>query len=69
MNKKNRTSIAVVIINYITAILWDILLLIDIVRCQEDAGIFILHLVCAFLWNVCAVMWTIRYLKEKKANE
>ena len=67
--KKKKTSIVIVILNYFCAVGWSISLILNIVRWQDDTLSFILRLVNALGWTVCAVIWTIRYRKEKKESD
>lgn len=69
MDDNKKVSIEVVIINCICAVVWNINLFVDLVYGYINAVLFVLHIVCAIAWDICAVVWIIRYLKSKKNNE
>ena len=67
--KKKMPTKATLIIYYLCAIIWSITLILDIAGSQEEPIVLILHIFCAIVWSVCAVIWTIRYRKEKKESD
>ena len=69
MDDKEKVSITVVILNCICAVLWSINLLIDLAYGYTNSVSFVLHIFCAIVWDMCAVIWILRYLKSKKNNE
>ena len=69
MDDKKKVSIAVVILNCICAVLWNITLFVDLVYGYANSVSFVLHIFCAIVWDMCAVIWILRYLKSKKNNE
>lgn len=68
MDDKKKVSIAVVIINCICAVVWTINLIIDLTFGYTNSISFVLHIICAIGWWICAVVWILRYLKSKKDN-
>ena len=69
MDDKKKVSIAVVIINCICAVVWNINLFVDLAYGYTNSVSFVLHIVCAIGWDICAVVCIIHYLKSKKNNE
>ena len=69
MDNKKKVSLAVVIINCLCAVLWNVTLFLDLVNGYTDSVAFMLHIVCAIVWDACAVIWIIRYKKSQKQNE
>lgn len=62
MNEKKKVSMAGVIINCICAIVWNILVVVDLAYGFPN----VLHMICALVWDACAVIWILRYLKARK---
>lgn len=69
MDDKKKISIAVVIINCICAVVWNINLFVDLAYGYTNSVSFALHIICAIVWDICAVVWILRYRKSKKDNE
>ena len=69
MDDKKKVSIAVVIINCICAVVWNINLFVALAYGYTNPVSFVLHIVCPIAWDICAVVWIIRYVKSKKNNE
>jgi len=68
MDKKKSVSLALVIIWCINAVIWNINLLLDLIRGYASTGTLILHIVCAIAWDICAIAWVLHYLKSKKTQ-
>ena len=66
MNDNKVSTLAVVIINCICALIWNINLFIDISNGDTGSVLFVVHVICAILWDICAVIWTVRYIKQKR---
>ena len=66
MDKEKKVSIAAVILNCSCAVVWNINLFIDITYGFTNSVSFVLHIICAIVWDFCAVMWILRYIKSKK---
>jgi len=69
MGDKKKVSIAVLIIYCICAVAWNINLFVDLAYGYTNSVSFVLHIFCAVVWDICAVVWIIRYQKSKKNNE
>ena len=69
MDDKKRVNLAVVIINCICAVLWNINLFVDLTYGYTNSVSFTLHIICAIAWDICAIAWILRYLKSKKNIE
>ena len=69
MDNKKKVNLAVVIINCICAVVWNINLFVDFAYGYTNSVSFVLHIICAIAWDVCAVAWVLRYLKSKKKND
>ena len=62
MEKKKTVSTRVaMILNCICAAIWNIHVFVDFAYGFPNA----LHILCAIVWDFCAVVWVIRYLKSK----
>ena len=61
MNKKVNIGV-VVILNCICAIIWNIKVFVDLVYGFPN----VIAILCAIVWDICAVVWILRYLKSKK---
>ena len=57
-----------VIINCFCAVVWNINLIVDLAYGYTNTASFVLHIVCAIVWDICAVVWILRYLRDKKEN-
>ena len=68
MDKKKEVSLGIVTINCICAVVWNINLLVDLAYGYTNSVSFVLHIICAIAWDICAVAWVLRYLKLKKNN-
>ena len=66
MNEKKPVSKAVVIITCFCAVVWNINLFLDLVYGYTNTVSFVLHIVCAVVWDFCAVVWILRYRSAKK---
>ena len=64
MDEKKTGSLFVVIINCICAVLWNINVFVDLAYGFPN----VLRIICAIVWDFCAVVWVLRYLKSKKNN-
>ena len=67
--ERKKTNLPVVIINCICARIWNAHLIVDIVYGYTSTVMFVLHVVCAIVWDLCAVIWIFRYLRSKKNEE
>ena len=52
----------------IVKIIWNILLFVDLYYGYSNNVSFVLHIVCAIVWDICAIVWITRYLKSKKST-
>jgi len=68
MEKKDKVSIFAVVSTSICAIIWNILLFVDLYYGYSNNVSFVLHIVCAIVWDICAIVWIMRYLKSKKST-
>ena len=68
MQEKKAVSLSVVIINCICAVVWNINLIMDLAYGYTNTISFVLHIICAIVWDLCAVVWALRYLKSKKSS-
>lgn len=68
MEKKDKASIFAVVSTSICAIIWNILLFVDLYYGYSNNVSFVLHIVCAIVWDICAIVWITRYLKSKKST-
>ena len=68
MERKDKASIFAVVSTSICAIIWNILLFVDLYYGYSNNFSFILHIVCAIVWDICAIVWIMRYLKSKKST-
>ena len=63
MDKKKIGSTHVaMILNCTSAVIWNILVFVDLAYGFPNTP----HIICAIIWDFCAVVWVIRYLKWKK---
>ena len=68
MERKYKASIFAVVCTSICAIIWNILLFVDLYYGYSNNVSFVLHIVCAIVWDICAIVWITRYLKSKKST-
>ena len=68
MERKDKASIFAVGSTSICAIIWNILLFVDLYYGYSNNVSFFLHIVCAIVWDICAIVWIMRYLKSKKST-
>ena len=68
MNEKKKVTIFPVLSTSICAIVWNILLFVDLYYGYTNKVSFILHIICAIAWDICAVAWVVRYIKSRKNN-
>ncbi len=66
MDDKKNVNIAVVIITCICAVVWNINLFLDFAYGYTNSVSFVLHIICAIVWDICAIVWIVRYLNTKK---
>lgn len=67
--KKKTTSIAGVIIYCFCAVVWDVNFFGKLAEGYSDTVSFVLYLLCAVAWTTCALLYDIRYIKERKNKE
>ena len=68
MERKDKASIFAVVSTSICAIIWNILLFVELYYGYSNNVSFVLHIVCAIVWDICAIVWITRYLKSKKST-
>lgn len=66
MDDKKNVNIAVVIITCICAVVWNINLFLDFAYGYTNSVSFVLHIICAIVWDICAIVWIVRYLNTNK---
>ena len=65
MDKKKTVSTKVaMILNCICAVVWNINVFVDL----ADGFPNMLRMICAIIWDICAIVWILRYLKTKKES-
>lgn len=64
MNKQKNVSLAIVIINCIVAVLWNIGACIDLAHGYHNA----FRIIITVLWDLIAATWIVRYMKSKKKD-
>jgi len=69
MKKKQTAGHGLAVLFCACAVIWNINLILDLVRGIPDRGLFILHIVCALLWDICAASMLLRYRKEKQKRK
>lgn len=69
MDKKKEVNIFVVVITSIAAVVWNINLFVVFAYGYTNSVSFYLHILCAIVWDFCAIIWILRYLKFKRNNE
>lgn len=69
MEEKKKVNLAVVVINCICAVVWNINLFVDLAYGYTNSVSYGLHILCAIVWDVCAIIWIFRYLKYKRENQ
>ena len=68
MDDKKTVSMAVMIINCVCAVVWNINLFVDLAYGYTNSVSFVLHIICVIAWDICAVVWILRYCKLKRDN-
>lgn len=68
MDEKKKISLAVVIINCFCAVVWCLNVVLDLVYGYTSSISFVLHIVCTIVWTICAIIWLVQYVKQKKQN-
>ena len=53
------------VLNCICALIWNINVFVDLAYGFPD----LLRIMCAIVWDLCAVMWIFRYIKSKKDSD
>ena len=66
MEKKKTNLTAVMRIMVICAVVWNLNLLVDLVYGCTSKVSFVLHIVCAIAYDLCAVVWIAQYLKQRR---
>lgn len=69
MKKKDKVSMFAVIGTCICAIIWSILVFIDLYYGYPNKASYIFHIMCAVAWDISTFIWILRYIKSKKENE
>jgi len=69
MNNKKKMYLVNVIIYFICAIVWNTIVVLDFTRGDLDSLSFVLHTVCAVLFDFCVIIWFVAYRKAKKEEE
>lgn len=64
MQEKKTVKIPPVIITSLCAVIWNIQLFIDLFSGDTNEVTFFLHIVCAIIWDICAVSWIVRYIRR-----
>jgi len=65
--KKRNWSLAAMILNCLCAVIWIINCILDFTyRNYYDDGLIMLHIFCAIVWSIAAVVWILKYKKEKE---
>ena len=64
MEKKNLTVVMIIMV--ICAVVWNLNLLVDLVYGYTSNVSFVLHIVCAIAYDLCAVVWIAQYLKQRR---
>ena len=62
MENKKPVGIVVVVLNCICAVVWNINVLLDLAYGSPNA----LRILCAVVWDICAVVWILRYCRSGK---
>lgn len=66
MEEKKKINLTVVVLNCLCAIIWDINLIVNLIQGYSDTFLLVLHVFCAIAWSFCGIVWTIRYIKDKR---
>ena len=66
MNEKKPVNKAVVLITCLCAVVWNSNLFWDLAYGYTNTVSFVLHIVCAVIWDLCAAVWLLRYRSAKK---
>ena len=64
MEKKNLTAVMVIMVS--CAVVWNLNLLVDLVCGYTSKVSFVLHIVCAIAYDLCAVVWIAQYVKRRR---
>ena len=64
MEKKNLAVVMIIMV--ICAVVWNLNLLVDLVYGYASKVSFVLHIVCAIAYDLCAVVWIAQYLKQRR---
>ena len=65
MEKKKVNSLGAAICYCLCAFVWDIVLVLDFVDGYSSIFSFITHIICTISFNLCAILWLIKYKKER----
>ena len=68
MDSKKKLSLSAVIIHCICAVVWNIILILDLAFGYTYSVSFALHILCAITQDICALIWIVRYINSKKHN-
>ena len=63
MNKTVGTGIAL-ILACVCAVVWNINVFVDLSYGFTNW----LHIICAVVWDICAVIWIVRYIKKRNRD-
>ncbi|MBE6891585.1 MAG: hypothetical protein E7481_06110 [Ruminococcaceae bacterium] len=66
MDENKKVNIWVVVVTCFCAVVWNINLIVDFIYGYTNTVSFVLHIICAIAWDICAVIWIIRYINSKK---
>lgn len=66
MGEKKKTNLAMVIIYCFCAVVWDVNFFGKLAEGYPNTGTFVMYLLCAVTWTACAVLYDIRYIKDRK---
>lgn len=69
MEKKDKVSVFTLISTCGCAVIWSILVFVDLYYGPHDKGLFTLHIACAVIWDICAVLSILRYIKSRKKTD
>ena len=69
MDNNKKVGLTVVIMSCICAVLGNTNLFVDIAYGHTNSESFVLHTICAIVYNICAIVWILRYCKSKKDNK
>lgn len=69
MDEKKKVNTTVVIINCFCAVVWNLNIFVDLFYGYTNYVSFVLHIICAIAWDICAIVWVARYIKEKGSDK